>query len=85
MTRQYLAVSFRPGSRPYTYHFDHDGTPAAVGDRMKVVARDDTEPAWLIVTVVAIVNKPAIPMPTKPLAGFADLKTQLKLSLGRME
>lgn len=81
MTRQYLACAFRPGGPRYTYHFDHDETPAVVGDRMKV--ETSSELGWQTVHVAAIVDAPAFP--TKPLLGFADLKVQLRLSLGGKE
>jgi hypothetical protein len=77
--RQYLVCSFRQGGRTYCYHHDHEGAPAAVGDRMKV----DGLGGWQIVSVAAIVGAPTYP--TKPVLGFADLKTQLKLSLERKE
>jgi hypothetical protein len=51
MSRQYVAVHFRPGDkRTYTYHWD--GEPVACGDQVKVPDRSGD--GWSRVTVAEI-------------------------------
>lgn len=50
MTRQYLAVEFKPGGRRYTYA--NDGEPAAIGDLVRIETRFGGQQ---IVTVAALV------------------------------
>lgn len=58
MSRQFIAVTFRPGDRQtYTYH--NDGEPVAVGDRVRVPDRSGD--GWQAVTVASI----DVPAPTK--------------------
>lgn len=67
MTRQYLACSFRPGGRHYTYH--HDGAPVSVGAEVKIPARDGD--GWQRVKVEAILPVPPA-FETKPILGVID-------------
>ena len=65
MTRQYLAVEFKPGGRRYTYH--HDGEPVAIGDLVKIESRGGRQ----VVTVADLVIEEP-PFETKPIIGKHD-------------
>lgn len=65
MSRQYVAVQFKPGGRPYTYH--NEGPPVSIGDRVKLENRDGI----VTVTVSEISDTPP-PFATKPIIGLAD-------------
>jgi hypothetical protein len=60
MARQFVGCTFHPGGRVYTYH--NDGEPVAVGQEVRVEAR---EGSWKAVTVVSITDE-APAFPTKP-------------------
>jgi hypothetical protein len=63
---QFVACSFKPGGRHFTY--ENKGDPVAVGDRVRVPApRDD---GFVIVTVEAIATK-APPFACKEVLGLA--------------
>lgn len=64
-TRQYVAVKFKMNDgRLYTYH--NDGPPVAVGDVVKVAARDGDGSQKVRVAEI-VNNKP--PFATKPIIG----------------
>lgn len=62
MSRQYLAVEFRPGGRRYTYA--NDGEAVAIGDLVKV----ETRGAIQVVTVADLVIEEP-PFECKPIIG----------------
>lgn len=66
MSRQFVACTFRPGQRPYTYH--NDGDPVAVGDHVQIESRDGK--GRQTVEVVDLL-KDAPPFATKPILGKA--------------
>lgn len=59
--RQYVAVEFKQGSRPYTYH--NDGPPLAAGDVVLVPSRHGGEQRATVVTV----DGAEPPFETKPI------------------
>lgn len=65
--RQYAAVEFKPGGRPYTYHFD--GPELFPGDRVKVADREGD--GWQRVTVVTVTTERP-PFETKPILGRVE-------------
>jgi hypothetical protein len=65
MTRQFLAVEFKPGGRRYTYA--NDGEPVAIGDLVKV----ETRGAIQVVPVAEIVIEEP-PFACKPILGLAE-------------
>ena len=65
MTRQFIEVAFKPGGKTYCYH--NDGEPVAVGDKVKVEARDE---GWTAVEVRAIRETPPA-FETKAILGRA--------------
>ena len=72
MARQFIAATFRPGGRPYTYH--NDGAPLAPGHTARVNARDGM--GWQNLDVIeAGIDKP--PFDTKPIipADWIDAMT----------
>lgn len=69
MSRVYIAVEFRPGQRPYTYH--HDGGEAlGAGDVVKVPTRTRGEDGWQRAIVLGTVSQPTFP--TKPILGIIE-------------
>lgn len=73
MSRQFIAVRFDRGSRPYTYH--NDGAPVEVGARVKIAGRRADE-GWQGATVVEIVGPPAFE--TKAILGVVNLKLEVR-------
>jgi hypothetical protein len=62
MTRQYVAVEFKPGGRQYTYH--NDGEAVAIGDLIHVEMRGGRK----VVTVAGLsIEEPKFE--TKPIIG----------------
>lgn len=68
MSRQYVAVKFRPGDlRTYTYH--NDGEPLKIGD--EVMVPDNRSDGSKRVTVVGIDGPKPTAFETKAILGLA--------------
>ena len=66
MSRQFVAVRFRPGDRrTYTYH--HDGPPVAIGEMVKIPGKRPTD-GWTALKVEAI-SYAEPPFETKAILG----------------
>lgn len=63
--RQFVAVAFKEGGRPYTYH--NDGEPLALGQLVRVPVRHSEQSG----AIVGIEDSPP-PFETKPIIGLAD-------------
>ena len=66
MTRQYLAIEFKPGGPRYTYA--NDGEPVAIGDLIKIETRGGGQ---RVVTVADLVIEEP-PFECKPILGRAE-------------
>lgn len=64
--RQFVAVAFKAGGRPYTYH--NDGPPVAIGDLVRVPIRHGVQKAH----VVGLEETPP-PFETKAILGAEPL------------
>jgi hypothetical protein len=66
-TRQFAACTYKPGQRPYTFHYD--GPTLREGDRVRVAARKGD--GWQVVTVEKVTDV-VPPFDTKPILGMAE-------------
>ncbi len=82
MARQYVAVMFKPGGRPYTFH--HDGAALQEGDEVEVCVgkpnargyrkKVKTKIAFLIKDPPAFATKPVL-IPVDPDAALIEEAT----------
>jgi hypothetical protein len=69
MTRQFLAVEFKPGGRRYTYC--NDGEPVAIGELIKVEVRGGVQ---TVSVAELVIEEP--PFECKPIIGRAEISQE---------